>query len=71
MGDTCDTCDTYHVTQDTQEMANIVSKQGQGNQCRAPGVKLESQSKSLKIITNLEKIKTKKNKGEPKKKEKH
>ena len=51
-------------------MANIVSKQGQGNQCRAIGVKLEGQSKSLKIIKNLEKRKTKKNKGEPKKQEK-
>ena len=45
----------YHVTQDTQEMATIVFIQGQGNQCRIPGVKLESKSKSLKIINNHEK----------------
>ena len=65
-GDTHDTCDMYHLTQDTQEMATIVFKQGQSNQCRIPGVKLESQSKSLKIINNLEKRKTEINKGEPK-----
>ena len=56
-GDKHDTCDTYHVTQDTQEMANIVSKQGQGYQCGTLGVKLESHTKSLKIITNLKKQK--------------
>ena len=48
-------------------MATIVFKQGQGNQCRTPGVKPKSQSKSLKIINNLEKRKTEINKGEPKK----
>ena len=51
-------------------MATIVFKQGQDNQCRTPGVKLESQSKSLKIINNLEKRKTEINKAEPKKSEK-
>ena len=60
-GDTHDTCEMYHVTQDTQEMATIVFKQGKGNQCRVPGVKLESKSKSLKFINNLEKRKTKEN----------
>ena len=56
-----------HVTQDTQEMATIVFKQGQGNQWQTPGVQFESQSKSMKTINNLEKRKTEINKGEPKK----
>ena len=34
-------------------------KQGQGNQCRTPGVKFERESKSLKIIKNQQ-IKRKK-----------
>ena len=42
-------------------------KQGQGNECRTPGVKFESESKSLKIIRNLEVRKTKNRKGEPRK----
>ena len=41
----------------------LKGKQGQGNQCRTPGFKFESQSKSLNIIKNQEKQK----KGEPRK----
>ena len=46
-------------------MTGIYSKQGQGNQCQTPGVKFESESKSLKIIENQEINQTpKNNKGE-------
>ena len=40
-------------------------QQGQGNQCQTPGVKFQSESKSLKIMKNHE-IQKKNKKGEPK-----
>ena len=44
---------------------NNKKKQGQGNQCRTPGVKFEGESKSLKIIKNQE-IRNTKNKRQSK-----
>ena len=50
-----------------EKQNKIQNNQGQGNHCQTPGVKFENESKSLKIIKNQEKRKTKNNKGEPRK----
>ena len=49
-------------------MGAIIKKKGPSNhQCQTPGVKFESESKSLKIIKNQEIRKTKNYKEEPRK----